>query len=195
MSSGGFQHPGRAVQSGDTEVKCQEDGRNGLTSLSGSRHPVRGGLRAADYGRRNIIPVRVQYLECGEDMALNLLAVHQQTHHRKAAGGRWHWGTTDPGGEPQTYKMAFPTTVIPRNCPIEGFWRWTVAHTAMQVHFLHRHVKFTMIILREGNLPHPRCTRCDMLVPCKALNRRHINTAQCDKGAERKRQRLSGKEM
>ena len=35
----------------------------------------------------------------------------------------------------------------------------------MWVHFLHRHILDTMVILEEVNLPHPRCTQCDMLVP------------------------------
>ena len=48
-----------------------------------------------------------------------------------------------------------------------------------------------VIILEERNLPHPRCSRCDMLVPWRSLNGRHKNTAVCRSGAERKRQRLA----
>ena len=59
------------------------------------------------------------------------------------------------------------------------------------VHFVHRHIQDTVVILEEGNLPHPRCTRCNLQVPRKALNGRHMGTAQCKKGAERKRRRLS----
>ena len=39
--------------------------------------------------------------------------------------------------------------------------------------------------------PPPRCARCDMQVPRRALNRRHPGNAQCLKGAERKRRRLA----
>ena len=60
----------------------------------------------------------------------------------------------------------------------------------MRVHFVHGHVQDTVVILEEGNLPRPRCPRCDMQVPRKALNGRHLGTAQCAKGAERKRRRL-----
>ena len=60
----------------------------------------------------------------------------------------------------------------------------------MQVHFLHRHVLDTMFILEEVNPPHPRCARCDMLVPRRDLNGRNPATAQCAGGAERKRRRL-----
>ena len=55
----------------------------------------------------------------------------------------------------------------------------------MRVHFLHRHILNTMVILEEGNLPHPRCARCDMLVPRRDLNDRHPATAQCARGLER----------
>ena len=61
----------------------------------------------------------------------------------------------------------------------------------MRVHFLHRHVLDTVVILEEGNLPDPRCARCDMLVPWRALNGRHTSTAQCARGVERKRRRLA----
>ena len=43
----------------------------------------------------------------------------------------------------------------------------------------------------EGKYPHPRCARCDMQVPRKALNGLHLGTAQCEKGAERKLSRLA----
>ena len=39
----------------------------------------------------------------------------------------------------------------------------------MQVHFVHRHVQDTVVMMEEGNLPHPRCLRCDLQVPRKAL--------------------------
>ena len=56
----------------------------------------------------------------------------------------------------------------------------------MRVHFVHRHVQDTVVMLEEGNLPHPRSPRCDMQVPRKALNGSHLGTAQCAKGAEAK---------
>ena len=61
----------------------------------------------------------------------------------------------------------------------------------MQVHFLHQHVLDTVAIMEEGNLPHLRCARCDMLVPQRDLNRRHPATSHCSRGAEQKRRRLA----
>ena len=62
---------------------------------------------------------------------------------------------------------------------------------AMQVHFVHRHVLDIVVMLEEGNFPHPRCAKCDMQVTRRELNGRHPGTAQCAKGAERKRRWLA----
>ena len=47
----------------------------------------------------------------------------------------------------------------------------------------------TVIILEEGNLPHPRCEECDMLVPWRSLNGRHKDKEMCRSGAVKKRRR------
>ena len=65
----------------------------------------------------------------------------------------------------------------------------------MRMHFCSRHVRDIMIILEEVNLPHPRCSRCDMLVPWQALNGRHHNTTMYRKGTERKRRWMAEKEL
>ena len=65
---------------------------------------------------------------------------------------------------------------------------------AMRVHFVHRHVHETVVILEEGNLPLPRCPRCDLQVSRRALNGRHLGTNQCRTGAERKIRRLAAAE-
>ena len=59
----------------------------------------------------------------------------------------------------------------------------------MRVHFWRRHVRDTVIILEEGNLPHPRCEECDMLVPWRSLNGRHKATDMCKSGAIKKQRR------
>ena len=60
----------------------------------------------------------------------------------------------------------------------------------MRVNFIHRHVKDTMVILEEGNLPHPLFPHCNMLVSWNVLNGRHLATVQCAKREERKQMRL-----
>ena len=67
--------------------------------------------------------------------------------------------------------------------------------TAMRVHFWRRHVWDIIIILEEGNLPHPRCTNCDMLVPWRSLNGHHKSTEMCRSGENRKKRRLAEAEV
>ena len=61
--------------------------------------------------------------------------------------------------------------------------------------FFQQHVRDTVIFLEEVSLPHPRCLRCDILLPWKVLNGRHIYTAQCAKGEERNFQRIAEEEI
>ena len=63
------------------------------------------------------------------------------------------------------------------------------------MHFCSRNVQDTVIILEEGNLPHQQFSRCDMLVPWRALNGRHHATIMCKKGAESKIRRMAEAEL
>ena len=91
--------------------------------------------------------------------------------------------------------MAFPAKGGLRICPVERCPGQAATRTEMRVHFLHRHVLDTVVILEEGNFPHPRCTRSDILFPRQELNGRKPATAQCTRGAERKRRRLAEAEL
>ena len=65
----------------------------------------------------------------------------------------------------------------------------------MRIHFLHRHFLDTVVIMEDGNLPHPQCTRCNMMVPRRELKGRHPVTAQCARGDDWKRRRLAEAEL
>ena len=91
--------------------------------------------------------------------------------------------------------MHFPTKGGQRQCPVERCPGVLATRVAMQVHFVHRNVHNTVVILEEGNLPLPRCPRCDIQVSRKALNGRHLETSQCSTGMECKRRRLAEAEM
>ena len=99
------------------------------------------------------------------------------------------------GGEPRTYRIDFRTKVGPRGCPVEVCTGRAGTRTAMRMNFCSRHVRDIVIILEEGNLPHPRCSRCDMLVPWRALNGKHHDTAMCRSGAERKKRKMADTEL
>ena len=91
--------------------------------------------------------------------------------------------------------MHFPAKGGRRRCPVERCPGMLATRAAMRVHFVHRHVHYTVVILEEGKLPLPRCPRCDLQVFRKALNGRHLGTRQCRTRTERKRRRLAEAEM
>ena len=78
---------------------------------------------------------------------------------------------------------------------MEGCPGVSETRAAMRVHFVHRHVLYTVVILEEGNLPLPRCPRCDLQVSRRALNGRHLETNQCKTVAERKQRILAAAEI
>ena len=77
------------------------------------------------------------------------------------------------GNEPRTFRMAFSAKAGPRPCPVKGCSGRAATWTAMQVHFWHRNAQDTVVILDKGNLFHPRCLLCDMLVPWGSPNGMH----------------------
>ena len=91
--------------------------------------------------------------------------------------------------------MAFPTKGRPWSCPVEGCLGQARTRTAMRMHFFNRHVRDIVIILEEGNLPHPCFPQCDMMVPRWELNGRDHATAQCAKSAEQKKRRMAEAEL
>ena len=100
---------------------------------------------------------RVTCGDCGQEMASRSLDSHRMTQHGKARERKWAWTDASTGGEEQqTYWMEFPKGRT-KECPVEGCPGRAGTRTAMRVHFWRRHVRDTVIILEEGNLPHPRC--------------------------------------
>ena len=129
-------------------------------------------------------------------MAAGSLASHRITQYGKAKADKWSWNkSATGGGETQTYRIEFPTKGVTKGCPVEGCPGRAGTWTAMRIHFCLRHFRDIVIILEEVNLPHPRCSRCDMLVPWRALNGKHHATAMCWSGVERKRQKLAETEL
>ena len=74
--------------------------------------------------------------------------------------------------------------VGPQDYPVKWCRGWAETRIALRFHFLHRHVRKTMVILEEVNPPYRWYPRCDMLVPWVALNGHHTTNAQCTRGVE-----------
>ena len=86
----------------------------------------------------------------------------------------------------ETYRVYFPKYLLQLRCLVEGCLGWALRQTNLNIHFVHRHIRDTVLILEEGNRPYPRCSQCDMFVVQKALNGRHLTTDFCRWGMERK---------
>ena len=78
--------------------------------------------------------------------------------------------------------------------PGRGLQGGAMSRDNLRVHFVHRHVRDTIVILEEGNCPHPLCPDCDMFDLWAALNWWHSYTALCAQVAKSKNRRLVGQE-
>ena len=92
--------------------------------------------------------------------------MHRQTQHGVAKGVPGQEGDGEGGGDdPREYMTAFPAKAGPRPCPFEGCIVRVATRMTMRMHFWHRHVQETVVILEEVNLPHLRCPLLDILMP------------------------------
>ena len=91
-------------------------------------------------------------------MVAGSLASHLMTQNGGLEETQQSWRTPSAGAGPQIFRMEFPAKGGPKSCLVEGCPKRVASRTAMQVHFLHRHVLDTVVILEEINLPHPQCT-------------------------------------
>ena len=129
-------------------------------------------------------------------MASGSLESYRMIQHGKVKADKWSWNEASMGGgETHTYRIELPTKGGMRECPVEGCPGRARTCTAMKVHFWRQYVQDIVIILEDGNLPHPRCSRCDMMVPWRNLNGKHKDTVMCRSGAERKRRILAEIEL
>ena len=94
--------------------------------------------------------VQVACGECGEMLAVRSLSSHLMNQHGRAAGRRRQWDTLAAGSGPQSYPMSFPEKGGTQKCPVAGCPGRVATRTAIRVHFVHRHVLDTAVILEEG---------------------------------------------
>ena len=103
---------------------------------------------------------------------------HHKNQHGVEKGGSGQEGNKEGGGnKPKTFRMAFIAISRLMPCPVKGFSVRAMTWSSMQVSFWHRHVRDTVVILEDRNLPHPRCHMCEILVPWRLLNKMHRRTS------------------
>ena len=91
--------------------------------------------------------VQVQCRECRKEMVDGSMAGHMTTQPGRATEERWSWTTSATGEELGTYRMAFPSKGGPRSFLVEGCPGRAAMRTAMWIHFMHRHIQNTVVIL------------------------------------------------
>ena len=69
--------------------------------------------------------------------------------------------------------VSFPRAARSIRCPVEVCEGQETTRTNLWIHFVHRHVRDTIVMMEEGDRPHPRCLVCDMFILWVELNRRH----------------------
>ena len=89
---------------------------------------------------------------------------------------------------------SFPRAAGSVGCSVEGCKGQATTRTTPQIHFVHHHMQYKIVIMEEGNLPHNRCPAWDMIIPWADLNRCQSNTTLFMQGAERKMWRLEEEE-
>ena len=136
---------------------------------------------------------RVQCPECELELTAGSLTAHRQAQHGKERPPQWATPHATP--DPRLYnRVSFPRASRSIGCPVEVCEGRVTTRTNLRIHFVHRHMWNTIVILEEGNRPHPRCPSCDMFIPWAALNRRHPSSDLCTRGADRNRQCLAEEE-
>ena len=86
--------------------------------------------------------------ECGKYLSRGSLATHCQTYNFMAKGLTAHEREEEGrGNDPRTYRVFFLTRSGLRHCPVEECSGQSVMRTAMRLHFWHRHVWDTVVIL------------------------------------------------
>ena len=133
-----------------------------LPTLPLGREPVGGGLRAVDDRRGTNIPGPTE----------TMVSVPWLWHRpgNRVSGGPpsyaaciWSGSGSSvgeppptpppPEGEPHTYRIYLPIAAGTRDCPIERCRKREAIGLDLHMHFLHRNVQDTVVILYEGTYP------------------------------------------
>ena len=116
------------------------------------------------------------------------LVVGPLWHTDRPSMGRFGYLSGRPPLPPQTtYRVSFPWAAGSMECPVEGCTYWDLTHTNPQIFLMQCHIWDMIVILEEGNRPHPRCPACDMFVTCSSMNHCHPTTTLYAQGAHTKR--------
>ena len=119
--------------------------------------------------------------DCNMDQAEDSLADHQQGEHGLAWGYLKDPPPPHPPDEAGTYRILLPREACGIDLPVGGCPGRETSCRALQVHFVHHHMRDTVVILEEGSHTLPCCPNGDILVTWRSLNGKHKSTTMCDR--------------
>ena len=122
-----------------------------------------------------------------------LLEPHRQDQNGTSWGTQWE-ATHPPPPDPRLYKVYLPWTYGFQKCLVEICGGWVSTSTNLRIHFVQYHMQGKIVILEEGNDPHPCCPACGMFIPWVAMKNSNPTTAIYTQGDNRKQQWLSEEE-
>ena len=100
---------------------------------------------------------RVRCPECKVELASGSLDSHRQAYKRKERLPQWEAPLTTPGTS--LYMVYFPIEANSIGCPVGECKGRAATRTKPRIHFVHRHIWDTVVIMEEGN------RTCDMFIP------------------------------
>ena len=87
------------------------------------------------------------------DLAAGLLVAHRKDQNGTSWGPKWVATPTNPS--PRMYRVSFLWAFESVGCPVEGCGGRKLTRTNLRIHFLNRHMQDMIVIMEEGNRPHP----------------------------------------
>lgn len=131
---------------------------------------------------------KVNCPECGMELAAGSLRQHLRSQH----GTKMTTLSNEAVANlpPAAYRVSFPRYLTSLACPVEDCPGTASSRANLHLHFRNWHPHATVTILEEGTEPYPRCKLCELQISPRVLGR-HLCTALCQEGHDRRHQRLA----
>ena len=108
------------------------------------------------------------------EMTKGSLMAHRQSNQKLGQEGKGILNTSPPPPrETQNYRISFLVALMHLIFPVEGCQGGETIWINLQVHFTHRHMQESIVIMEEIHHPYSRCSKCYIFISKQALNGRH----------------------
>ena len=98
---------------------------------------------------------RPQCPECATDLVARSLTAQHQSQNGIGRGPQWE--NIPLPADPLINRASLPNMVGSVGCPVKGCRGRVTGRTNLRIHFVYRHMQDMIVIMEEGNFPHPHC--------------------------------------